>query len=144
MSTFDPASFLSRKTDKVFDANYTPIPAGEYEAMIDGVDAQEINDQPVLLVTWLILDEGLKTEMNLDRITVRQSIFCEMDSDGDFAEGSNRNLKLGALRSAVGQSDTAQWSADMLLGTPTCVISVVQKPANDGNTYANVARVRAA
>ena len=142
MSTFDPDTFLGQETDQSMDTHFKPVPEGEYTAMIDTVVAKEVNDSPVLDITYVILDEAVKVEMNSERVSVRQSIFVEMEDDGRIALGDNKNVKLGKLREALGQN-SGIWSPRKLAGAGPVKIKTVNKPDKiDPETiYSNVQRV---
>ena len=146
MSTFDADTFLGTETDAPMETHFKPVPEGEYTAMIDAVVAKEVNDSPVLDVSYIILDDALRTEMNMERVSVRQSIFIDMESDGRIALGENRNVKLGKLREALGQNNAGAWAPRMLVGAGPVTIKTVNKPdKNDPETiYSNVQRVAAA
>ena len=141
MSTFDPDTFLGTETDQAMDTHFKPIPEGEYTAMIDTVIAKEVNDTPVLDVTYVITDDELKVTMNMDRVSVRQSIFVDMEADGRIALGSNKNVKLGKLREALGQN-SGNWSPRMLVGAGPVRIKTINKPDKDDpeTIYSNVRR----
>ena len=145
MSTFDPDTFLGQETDQVMDTHFKPVPEGEYTAMIDTVVAKEVNDSPVLDITYVILDEAVKVEMNSERVSVRQSIFVDMEDAGRIALGDNKNVKLGKLREALGQN-SGVWSPRKLAGAGPIKIKTVNKPdKNDPEQiYSNVQRVPAA
>jgi hypothetical protein len=145
MSKFDPDTFLGQETDQIMDTHFKPVPEGEYTAMIDTVVAKEVNDSPVLDITYVILDEAVKVEMNSERVSVRQSIFVEMEDDGRIALGDNKNVKLGKLREALGQN-SGIWSPRKLAGAGPVKIKTVNKPDKiDPETiYSNVQRVTAA
>jgi len=145
MSTFDADTFLGTETDQAMDTHFKPVPEGEYTAMIDTVVAKEVNDTPVLDITYVILDDELKVTMNMDRVSVRQSIFIDMDENGIIALGDNKNVKLGKLREALGQN-SGTWSPRMLVGAGPVKIKTVNKPDKDDpeTIYSNVQRVAAA
>ena len=84
--------------------------------------------------------------MNMERVSVRQSIFIDMESDGRIALGENRNVKLGKLREALGQNNAGAWAPRMLVGAGPVTIKTINKPdKNDPETiYSNVQRVAAA
>ena len=145
MSKFDPDTFLGQETDQIMDTHFKPVPEGEYTAMIDTVVAKEVNDTPVLDITYVILDEAIKVEMNSERVSVRQSIFVEMEDDGRIALGDNKNVKLGKLREALGQN-SGIWSPSKLAGAGPVKIKTVNKPdkVDPETIYSNVQRVTTA
>jgi hypothetical protein len=141
MSTFNADTFLGMETDAPMETHFQPVPEGEYNAMIDTVVAKEVNDSPVLDVTYILLDEDLKKSMNMDRVSVRQSLFIDVESDGRIALGPNKNVKLGKLRDALDQN-SGTWTPRMLIGAGPLTVKTKNTPdKNDPeNVYSNVVR----
>ena len=149
LSTFDPDLFLGAETAGGFETSYERVPAGEYSAMIDDVKVRKINtangEQAVMDVTWLILDEDVKKETELERPTCRQGFFLDINDKGGLDRGKNKNVGLGRLFEALGMDKGSKWSPGGLKGS-TAVVRVEHKPNKDDpeNPYANVTRVAAA
>ena len=150
--TFDPASFLSQETTDQMDTSFTPIPAGEYPAMVKSVDARQ---QPstkdpaevwtILDVTYAIDDQGVREETGLPEPTIRQSIFLDIGDDGKLDTGKGKNVNLGRLREAVGLNQPGQaFSFGSLVGQ-ACIVAVKHNPSKDDPeiVYANVSKVAA-
>jgi len=140
-STFDPNTFLDGSVEGQFETNYTPYPPKEYTGMIKSVAAREAAGQTVLDIIWIILDEKLKADMNMDECQVRQGIFLDIEPSGALAFGANKNVDLGRLRAAVGQDDPRKpWAPRMLIGAGPATINVINKPdKNDpAKLYNNV------
>ncbi len=135
-STFDAELFLNQSVEGESETRYTPIPEGDYIAMIDEKLAmREINDSPVLDVTYVIDDEELRAKLDMERLTVRQSIFLDIDETGNIALGTNKNVKLGRLREALGQNTSGQtWNPGMLAGAGPLKIKVIQRPDTNDPT----------
>lgn len=147
MSSFDPAKFMDQEVDSAGDTHYTPVPEDEYTAFIDEIGFREVNDTPVCDVTYLITDEGLKELMEMERVTVRQTLFLDVDDKGNLVFGKNKNIKLNRIREALGQNiDGQPWKFGMLRGAGPLMITIEQNPdKNDPETrYSNVVKVRAA
>jgi len=146
MSSFNPETFLSGEVKGEMETKYTPVPEDDYTAFVHDVAAREINDTPVLDVIYKILDEALQASMDAEDIFVRQSIFVDVDGDGNIQFGPNKNVKLGQLRDACGQNTKAMWTPSMLRGGGPLMIRVTQRPdKNDPETvYNDVKRVAAA
>lgn len=148
MSVFDPETFLSSSTTASNETTFTSVPEGEYDAYIDDVKARTVrnregNEVPVLDVVLLIPDEEVKSLLALERVTVTDSIFVDFDSNGAIATGTNKNLRLGQLRDAVGQNKSGkEWMPLMLKGTGPVKIKIVQgKPDEQtGVRYPRVQR----
>lgn len=146
MSEFNPDTFLDTETEKAGETSYTPIRSDDYQAIIDDVVPRMAGDNPVLDVIYEIMDDDLKKEMGLERVTVRQSIFLDMNN-GVLEFGANKNIKLNRVREAVGQNLSGKpWSPRMLKGQGPVTIRVTQRPdKNDPDTiYNDVSRVTSA
>lgn len=144
MSTFDAETFLSTQTTEKLSSHYTPIPEGEYQAMIDNVAVRQPKEGMVVLdITYAILDDNIKSELGLEKPTVRQSIFLDMAPSGGLALGPNRNVKLGKVREAAGQNTGKPWAPAMLTGAGPMLVKVKHRVDQDDpdTIYTDVARV---
>ncbi len=130
---FDPDSFMNMETTTANADKYEPIPAGEYQALIKDVEARmSQNNNPMLVVTYDVLDDALKEKMNMQNLTVRQTIVLDLDDNGALSEGTNKNVRLGKLRSAVGQNESGKpWNPNMLKGAGPVTLSISQRPNDD-------------
>jgi hypothetical protein len=143
MSEFNPDSFLNTETEESTESRYKPIPEGDYQALIDDVTAREAKDSQILDITYEIIDEPLKTLMDMNKVTIRQSIFLDIEN-GILAIGGNKNVKLGKLREALDQNQSGKpWSPLMMKGAGPVLIKTVQTPDEDDPEviYSNVNRV---
>ena len=149
LSTFDPDLFLGGEMKGGFETSYARVSPGEYSAMIDGVKVRKVNtkdgERAVMDITWLILDEEVKKETELERPTCRQGFFLDINDKGGLERGKNKNVGLGRLFAAIGIDQGDKWSPEGLkgyLGT----VRIEHKPNEDDpeNPYANVTRVAAA
>lgn len=144
MSTFDPDVFLSGEVAGANEVKYTPVPIGEYQAFIDDIGLDTWEDQKILVVTYALLDEGLKAQLGLDKPTVQDRLFLDLDEQGNILFGPNKNVKLGRTREAVGQNDPKKkWSPNMLRGAGPVMIKVdhgYKKSTGEG-PFANITRV---
>jgi len=142
-STFDPNVFLNQEVVGSNDVKYTPIPIGEYKAYIDDLGTDKYEQTPILIVTYALLDENLKTELGLEKPTVQDRLFLDIDTAGNLAFGKNKNIKLGRLREAVGLNDPKKkFNFNMLRGLGPLNILVEHNFNKKGEgPFANVARV---
>ena len=142
MSQFDPDTFLDTSTEKANETVYTPVPEGDYQAMVLKVEGRSANESPLLDVTFEILDEEIKKTMDQETVTVRSSIFLDLDDNGMLSFGMNKNVRLGKLRDALGQNkDGKPWMPRQLEGAGPLMINVTQRPdKNDSSIIYNDVR----
>jgi hypothetical protein len=143
MTTFDPASFMNQTIDQPLADEYTLCPEGEYEAVIDDFDESVFRtneftykkgpnaglpgEMTTLNLPWIIQDDRVKVALNRDKVAVPQPIILDFDRDGKLDHGPNRNVKLGQVRTAVGQNASGPWSIDRLKGQGPCMVRVVHR-----------------
>ena len=149
LSTFDPDLFLGGETEGGFETSYAKVMPGEYSAMYDSAKVRKVNtndgELAVMDVTWLILDEDVKKETELERPTCRQSFWLDVNDKGGLERGKNKNVGLGRMLEALGINKGDKWSPEGLKGS-LATVRVEHKPNKDDpeNPYANVTRVAAA
>jgi len=131
---FDPDSFLQSTQTEAFDTKYTPIPNGEYIAVLDRIDKpRTAKDSVVWDLHWLIDDSNLKAQMGREKITARQSLFLDVTPEGRLDVSKGKNVQLGKLRDALGQNVPGQaWSPSMMQGK-AAKIRITQKVRSDGS-----------
>jgi hypothetical protein len=142
-SAFDPNVFLNQEIVGQSETKYTPVPTGEYKAYIDDLATDSYQDTPILVVTYALLDDNLKAELGLEKPTVQDRIFLDMDGSGNLAFGKNKNVKLGRLREAVGLNDPKKkFNFNMLRGLGPLNVLVEHNMNKKGEgPFANIARV---
>ena len=124
MSSFDADMLMQTEVAEPMETDYTPIiPEAEYNGIIFKVVARTwTNDDdkeiPILNLTWEILDDELRASMDMDTVTVQQSIFLDVEEDGRLLFGKNKNIWLGRVRAAVGQDNAGPWDPRWL--DPEC------------------------
>lgn len=119
MSQFDPDQFLTAEQQQALEDKYTPIPEGEYQAMVinnPDNENQQIKVRDIVPErgrrageTIYVLDVPCQIDAPGDELAhgkvVRYSAFLDINEAGSLETGPNRNVQLGALRTAVGQND---------------------------------------
>lgn len=145
MSVFNKEAFLNSTVTGANETKSTYVPKGEYTAYIDDLDVNsgEKDGRPwhSLNLKWYIPDENLKKALGLEHPTVQDSIFLDLEN-GVLAFGTNKNVRLGRIREAVGQNDPKKpWSFSMLKGAGPFKILVGSRPGKDGDEYPTVERV---
>lgn len=125
MSVFDKDTFLNQELKGANEVKYTPVPIGEYQGFIDDLDTDAYEDTPILVVVYALLDENLKKTLGLDKPTVQDRIFLDVEKDGSLSFGPNKNVRLGRTREAVGQNDPKKpWNFNMLRGGGPVLLKV--------------------
>lgn len=150
MSEFDPNQFLEQSTDQAMEERFSPIPEGEYRAVIvDDPDNENrqirIREVNTRFGPGYVMDVPLQVDSPDNELAnqkhVRWSSFLDFSPENGFEFGPNKNVKLGQLRSAVGQNEPGQaWKPKDLGGQ---IVRVTVKHDAEGR-YANVEEVAAA
>jgi len=135
-------------TNEAGSTHRDPIPEGEYRAVIDDIDWREVPMKDgatvriVMRVNWEIVDDDLRAQLDLPKVTVRQDIWIDEDKSRggiDFAKG--KNVGLGRLREALGQNNPGEaWNPGMLKGAGPAVIVVTQRPDKNSDVIYNDVR----
>jgi hypothetical protein len=142
---FDPANFLDMQMTEASSTVSTPVPEGEYTGIVDG--EPEIRQWTgkkdptksglVLDITWLIDDATVKAELGREKVTCRQSIMLDLNSNGGIDTGKGRNVSLGRLRDAVNLNEPGKpFSFRMLAGQ--CAKVAIKHRVDGDAVYAEV------
>lgn len=138
--SFNPDEFLSGTVAGEMSTEFTPIPEGEYNAVIDKVEARSTrNGGAILDVTWIIDDQAVREATGLENPKCRQSVFLDITASGGIDVSKGKNIGLGRLREAVGQNGPQAWAPGQLVGNVARV--KVEHRLYEGNTFADVKRV---
>lgn len=124
--TFDVNSFLESSTTEANSTERQLVPAGEYTAFIEKVDARQWTSKAdpsksgiTLDITWNIDDEAVKQTLGRDKVTARQGIMLDITDAGSLDTGKGRNVGLGRLRTAVNLNEPGRpFAPSMLQGRP--------------------------
>lgn len=148
MSTFDPDSFLNSEYAESTSTKIIPVPVGEYLAQVDKVTAKAITtgageERIIMSVLWNVLDDGVKAELGMEKVMVRQDIFLDMTEEGAIDMSKGKNRQLGLLREAVGQNkDGKPWSPQKLAGTSATIVVDHRVDKNDPEVvYSEVKKI---
>jgi len=146
----NPEDFLSENIQGANATSLTPIPAGEFTAVVTNISLRDFTYKKgdkagmegyALDVEWLIQDEEVSSDLGRDP-KIRQSMILDFDGDKlDMSEG--HNIGLGRLREALSQNKPGDpWNFNMLNGQ---VAVILCKQRMDGDDiYTDVNKVRAA
>ena len=94
-----------------------------------------------MIIKWDIQDEGAKSLVDRDKVTVTQSILLDLTEDGSGLDmGKGKNIGLGQIRTALSQNEAgAEWSPSMISGQPAKI--QVKADVYQGRTTAQVVAV---
>lgn len=142
---FDADSFMSQTTEGEMSTEFTPVPEGERNAVIDSINPRETSsdkgDFVILDITWKLDDAEAAEVTGIENPSVRQSIFLDMTESGGLDMGKGKNIQLGRLREAVGQNKPGPWAPSMLIGSVAKIR--IEHRQYEGRTFADVKGVAA-
>lgn len=147
MSQFDPNQFLEMSTTDANSTVSTPVPAGEFVAFVEKIEARpwQSSKDPsksgmALDILWNIDDAGVKQFLERDKVTVKQGVMLDVTPEGGLDMGKGKNVTLGRLREAVGLNAPGQpFSFRMLEGKAARVkVSHRSDPQRPEIVYAEV------
>jgi hypothetical protein len=151
---FDPNTFMSQSIDAQLDVNVKLCPEGEYRAMVDDFNAEDVfrtftsekngKDYTVFSPPFVIQDATVQAELERDKVTVfHKGMFIDIGPNGELDTGKGKNVDLGRLRDAVGQNQPGPWSFNNLKGAGPLMVKVVHEAdRNDPERkYARITRV---
>lgn len=138
--SFDPDQFLNTSTDAPMSTEFTPVPEGEYNAVVSKIEARQTsNGKSILDVVWAIDDEIVRKVTGMDNPTCRQTIWLDVTDSGALDISKGKNIGLGRLREALGQNKPGAWAPSMLIGNVARVL--ISHRLYEGQTFADVKKV---
>src|SRR4029077_9805023 len=117
---FDLKSFQTGATSEAGSTVVIPIPAGEYPAIIDGVELTQGEKEGrhwlACDIAYLLQAPEVSKQIGREKLAVRQRLFLDT-KDGKLDMSQGKNISLNRLREAVGQNKPGQsWGFDSLKG----------------------------
>lgn len=112
---FNPEEFMNTQQEaEEFDTRRSLVPPGEYTAVLDRIEARTVGEdnKPILSCGYKIINSDV--EGANDRL-VFDTVWLDMDANGNLMRGPDKNLKLGQILEAVGLNGKP-WSPPMLQG----------------------------
>ena len=110
----------------------SPIPAGEYVAMIEELAKPRMaGDRPVMDITFKLMNVPADVAASLGRqvFTVRKGYFLDVTSNGGLDLSAGKNIDLNRLREAVGQNVAGKlWKVLDLKGAGPLKVQVSLRP----------------
>lgn len=144
---FSPDDFLNTQFEGANDTKSTPVPAGEYLAVVKEVKARQwqskkdpTNSGIALDVVWDIDDAAVRELLGRDTVTVKQGIMLDLTDSGGLDMGKGRNIGLGRLREATHLNDPSQPFSFQQLAGQVARVAVSHRIDGD-NIYAEVKSV---
>jgi hypothetical protein len=140
---------MQQTIDEVFDDQPTLIDANEYDnayikpGSLKFYDGTRDDGSPWRMISfyWTIDNPEQKEKTGLESPGAGQSFFLDLAADGkSLTSGPNRNVKLGAVRKALGQ-EGAPWNFAMLEGAGPARVKVIHSNDKNGNPRAEVVAV---
>lgn len=106
---FDAGMFLNTTVDTALPTRTEPVPQGEYLAVIKDLAlrtglGKDQKPYVSLDITYQLDAPEVAAKLNRRDLTVRQSMFIDLNASGGLASGPNQNVKLGKVKEAVGQN----------------------------------------
>ena len=111
-SMFDPEAFLDATLPGGNSTKREIVPMGAYKAHVGklvvkgGTISKEGENygKPwrALNIQWVIENQAVNDLLDLPRVTVYDSVFLDLDDEGQIAMSKGKNIKLGKLREAIG------------------------------------------
>lgn len=156
MTPFDASAFLDQTVDGPLSTSITPCPEGEYKMMISadgditswfGEAKWEKNgvqhSSPIATIPVEVLDDAVRAKLGREKVMSRIKMFLDMTPDNKLDTSEGKNVRLGALRAALGQNEGAGWTFAKLRGAGPFIGRVTQRSdAKDPSIkYDEVSRV---
>jgi len=113
MNQFDPSQLLNLSIEGSNDTKLTPVPEGEYNAIIEDVQIKSGISQKTqepwakVEVKCSIEDSALQAQIGR-KPTVRGGVMLDLTDQGTLDLGKGRNIGLGRLREAVNLNSPGQ------------------------------------
>lgn len=143
MSDFNAEAFMNTEIEGVLETEFTPIPEGEYQAVIKEIKPDSTpKGSPYMEVIWIIDSQEVRDLIGMDEPTSRQTIWLDINEQGGLEFGKNKNVNLGKLREALGQNDGSPWGPGMLIGQ-VATVNIKHRLSDQGGVFAEVKGVRA-
>jgi len=141
-ATFDTSLFMNTETSDANATRMMPCPVGDYPATVQDVRPRALDDGRVVMdVVWDIDDAGVKEVTKRQKVTVRQSVWLDMQN-GVILGGEGVNVQLGKLRAALGQNKAGEaWSPGKLIGGVARVRVTHRADKDTGDIYDQVSAV---
>jgi hypothetical protein len=113
--TFNVQDFLNQTVSESNSTEIEQVPPGTYQACLEKIEAKQYprKDDPSKVsfkceLQWSILDDAVLSDLERDKVIVRQDFFLDINESGRISTERGKNVSLGRLRVALGLNDTGQ------------------------------------
>lgn len=98
---FSPEEFMNAEFDGEFATKRELIPDGEYQVMIEEVEAKTIGEAnyPIFSLRYKIINNS---DEEVDGRTIFDTIWLDLDERGALVRAPGKNIRLGQLLEALG------------------------------------------
>ena len=134
MSQFDPDLFLGTETDASNATKVEPIPECDLPGVIESVSSRSFMNKAgdkeffVIEVKWALDAPHIAEELGRDKLVSSQTIFLDINEQGNLEMGKGKNVGLGRLREAVNQNaDGRAWAPTMLVGAGPALCKIAHR-----------------
>ena len=149
MSAFDAEQFMNQEFSEANDTKSIPCPEGDYLGLTESAELRSWVSKKdpsksglTLDIAWIVEDEGVKQELNRDKVVVRQGIMLDLTPEGNLDMGKGKNIQLGKLREALGLNVAGQpFSFNMIPGHTARISVKHDDPDQNDNIFAKVRAV---
>lgn len=122
--TIDVASLLQSQQEGGVSTDFVPVPVGEYFAIVDKVEARQVQGTKdtsktytFINIMWSIEDPNVKALLGREKVTVRQEFGLEFTEAGGIDRGKGKNVQLGRTLEALGLNKPGEpWNFDQFTG----------------------------
>lgn len=136
---FNARQFLDQTVTAPMSTMVTPCPEGEWQArVIDEGNIEEwfreaewtdkstgeARSSPTARIPFIIIDQRPLQMLKREKLIVPYDIFLDVTPDGRLDTGEDKNVRLGALRAALGQNADTSWGFSKLWGAGPCIVKV--------------------
>jgi len=155
---FNPQEFMNQTINAPMAIAIKPCPEGEWQAIIStkipvvewfseatwkDKTTGQTKSQPTVKIPVEIIDERAKTLLGRNSIMVNYDAFLDLLPNGHLDTGEDKNVRIGALREALGQNQSPGWTFPNLFGAGPFMAKVVHQKdeRRPDDVFAKISRV---
>ena len=155
---FNPQEFLSKTVGAGMATSIKPCPEGEWigiistkvpvvdwfgEAEWKDKQTQQTRTQPTVKIPVEITDERAKALVTRNTLLVTYDAFLDLLPNGHLDTSEDKNVRIGALRLALGQESDPAWTFEKLFGAGPAIFKVYHQKdeRRPDDVFAKIGRV---